>query len=90
MIIDQQYDPVDFAQPVKAVKVSDVTYRNVRGTSSCEDAVQLNCDATVGCTNIVLEGINITSAAGEKTYASCKNARGTCSSCIPNVSCLSG
>ena len=86
MIIDQQYDPYNGAH---AVEVSDVTYRNVRGTSSCEKVIQLNCDYTTACTNIVMEGINITSAIEDKIYASCKNAQGTCSSCSPNVPCLS-
>ncbi|KAJ1398363.1 Pectin lyase fold/virulence factor [Sesbania bispinosa] len=86
VIIDQEYNPYD---SVNAVKVSDVTFRNVRGTSISKHAIQLHCDKAIGCTNIVLEGINITSAAGEETYASCKNVDGTCSSCFPYVPCLS-
>ncbi|XP_061369185.1 probable polygalacturonase At3g15720 [Gastrolobium bilobum] len=86
VIIDQNYDPNDDTEA--AVKVSDVTYRNVRGTSSCEDAIQLNCDKTVSCTNIVLDNINITSAIGEKIYASCNNAHGTSLLCNPSVPCL--
>ncbi|XP_061357372.1 probable polygalacturonase At3g15720 [Gastrolobium bilobum] len=85
VIIDQQYNPYD---SVNAVRVSDVTYRNVRGTSSGEHAIKLHCDKTIGCTNILLERINITSLSGEETCASCKNAKGVCSSCIPNVPCL--
>ncbi|XP_061369186.1 probable polygalacturonase At3g15720 [Gastrolobium bilobum] len=87
VIIDQNYDPNDVTEA--AVKVSDVTYRNMRGTSSCEEVIQLNCDNTVSCTNIVLDNINITSAIGEKIYASCNNAHGTSFLCNPHVSCLS-
>ncbi|RDY07272.1 putative polygalacturonase, partial [Mucuna pruriens] len=86
VIIDQQYNPYD---AVQAVRVSDVTYHNVRGTSSSAHAVKLHCDKTIGCTNIVLKRINITTITGEKTYASCKNAKGVCSSCIPHVSSIS-
>ncbi|RYR55320.1 hypothetical protein HN51_017273 [Arachis hypogaea] len=92
VIIDQQYKTDDIkvkkVKDDKAVKVSDVTFLKVRGTSTSEDPVQLNCDA-IGCTNINLEGIDITSTNGEKTRASCKNVQGICSSCTPNVPCLS-
>lgn len=90
VIIDQQYEALcDSAK--KAVKVSDVTYRNVTGTSTREDAIQLNCDRTVGCSDIVIDHVNITFvAAGKETNASCSNAQGTCSLCHPYVPCLSG
>ncbi|KAK7315564.1 hypothetical protein VNO77_34117 [Canavalia gladiata] len=88
VIIDQEYDPFDSVH-VDAVRVSDISYHNVRGTSSSAHAVKLHCDKTIGCTNIVLKMINISSATGEETYASCKNAKGVCSSCIPHVPCLS-
>ncbi|OIV98293.1 hypothetical protein TanjilG_16620 [Lupinus angustifolius] len=71
-----------------AVALSDITYKNVRGTSESEEAIQLICDKNVGCTNIVLEGINIKSSNGGKTHATCQNAHGTFSSCTPNVPCL--
>lgn len=92
VIIDQHYYDLNYdsAAAKQAVKVSNVTYRNVAGTSACESAIELNCDPAVGCTNVVIQNVNITSAAaGKKTYASCTNAHGTCSSTYPNVTCLS-
>ncbi|KAL2336905.1 hypothetical protein Fmac_011351 [Flemingia macrophylla] len=86
VIIDQEYNPYDSQ---RAVKVSDVSYHNVKGTSGSVHAVKLHCDKTIGCSNIVLKGINITTTTGEKTYASCKNVKGVCTSCIPHVPCLS-
>jgi len=86
VIIDQQYNPYDSAE---AVRVSDVSYDNVRGTSSSPHAIKLHCDKNIGCTNIVLKGINITTIAGNKTYASCQNVKGVCSFCNPHVPCLS-
>ncbi|KAK7395601.1 hypothetical protein VNO78_16165 [Psophocarpus tetragonolobus] len=86
LIIDQQYNPYD---NVDAVRVSDVKYHNVRGTSSSAHAIKLHCDKTIGCTNIVLKEINITTITGKDTYASCKNVKGVCYSCNPHVSCLS-
>lgn len=86
VIIDQEYNPYD---SVYAVKVSDVTFRSIRGTSIAKHAIQLHCDEAITCTNIILEGINITSSIGEEVHASCKNVNGVCTSCIPYVPCLS-
>lgn len=88
VIIDQEYNPYDTIH-IHAVEVSDITFRNIRGTSLSKHAIQLHCDKAISCTNIILEGINITSSTGEEIYASCKNVIGTCSSCIPYVPCLS-
>ncbi|KAJ1406593.1 Pectin lyase fold/virulence factor [Sesbania bispinosa] len=90
LIIDQQYNPYFiYESSNSAVKVSDVSFINVKGTAGCEDAIQLNCDPTIGCTDIVLDNVHITSANGGDLSASCSNAHGTCSSCYPNVPCLS-
>ncbi|KAI4317375.1 hypothetical protein L6164_025247 [Bauhinia variegata] len=89
IIIDQHYDPLPAATNNSAVKVSDVTYRRVYGTSAVENAIKLDCSNSVGCTNIVLEDINITSSVlGKDTYAFCNNAHGRSSSSTPNVTCL--
>ena len=89
MIIDQYYDPHNYDSANEAVKVSDVTYLNIQGTSVNENTVQLNCDPNIGCNNIVIDHINITRVDGGEPHASCTNAHGTCSSCYPDVSCLS-
>ncbi|XP_054805349.1 probable polygalacturonase At3g15720 [Prosopis cineraria] len=75
---------------VTAVEVSDITFRNFGGTSASEDAIKLECDDSRGCTDIVLEKINITSSdLGKTTHASCENARGTSSSSnVPDIDCL--
>ncbi|XP_024005642.1 probable polygalacturonase At3g15720 isoform X2 [Eutrema salsugineum] len=50
--------------PGTAVKVSDVTFKYFKGTCSGEsDAIKLDCDKNVGCDNIVMEHINITSSS---------------------------
>nr|VDD04878.1 unnamed protein product [Brassica rapa] len=48
--------------PGSAVKVSDVTFRYFRGTCAQPIAIKLDCDK-IGCGNIVLEHINITSSS---------------------------
>lgn len=64
----------------KAVKVSDVTFRNIQGTTIIEDAIKLDCDV-IGCSNILLEDINITGLDGETPHALCNNALGSCILC---------
>ncbi|XP_058784558.1 probable polygalacturonase At3g15720 [Vicia villosa] len=86
VIIDQQYDAL--LGESRAVKVSDVTFRNIEGTANDEKAIELSCDR-IGCSNIVLENINITGLDGKRMSASCNNVQGSCSSCTPNVPCLS-
>ena len=95
VIIDQQYDalePLKIKYNVlegvsKGVKVSDVIFRNIRGTTNGKDAIDLNC-ARIGCTNIILEDIDIVDLDGKKASASCNSVQGSCSSCNPEVSCL--
>ncbi|KAL0798177.1 hypothetical protein Bca101_053351 [Brassica carinata] len=48
--------------PGRAVKVSDVTFRYFRGTCAQPIAIKLDCDK-IGCGNIVLEHIKITSSS---------------------------
>lgn len=86
VIIDQQYDALQGES--NAVKVSDVTFRNIEGTANDKEAIDLNCDR-IGCTNIVLENIKITGLDGKKISASCNHVQGSSSSCTPNVPCLS-
>ncbi|XVF38029.1 hypothetical protein REPUB_Repub20aG0062500 [Reevesia pubescens] len=73
-----------------AIKVSDVTNSDLHGTSASDRAIDLSCDNVVGCSNIVMHNINITSdVPGQNIYGSCKNALGTATSVQPDVSCLS-
>ncbi|CAA7025428.1 unnamed protein product [Microthlaspi erraticum] len=46
-----------------AVKVSDVTFRDFRGTSADTTAIKVDCDSGIGCDNIIMEHINITSSS---------------------------
>ncbi|WJX39435.1 hypothetical protein P8452_26979 [Trifolium repens] len=85
VIIDQQYDALESIG--RGVKISDVTFSNFRGTTKDKNAIELNC-ARIGCTNVVLEKINIIGLNGERPSSSCSNAQGSCSSCNPAVACL--
>jgi galacturan 1,4-alpha-galacturonidase len=85
VIIDQKYDAIESVS--KGVKISDVTFRNFQGSTDDKTAVVLNC-ARIGCTDIVLEDINIVGLNGEKPSSLCNNVQGSCSSCNPKVECL--
>ncbi|GAU21642.1 hypothetical protein TSUD_251250 [Trifolium subterraneum] len=89
VIIDQFYDPRIINNIGQAVKVSDVTYLDIHGTSRGKNAIELNCDIIIGCTNIVLDNVNITRVYGGKAQTICTKAHGMCSSCYPDVPCLS-
>ncbi|XP_024178638.1 probable polygalacturonase At3g15720 [Rosa chinensis] len=91
IIIDQHYcnGKHDCKKSTQAVEVSDVTYSDFQGTSSSEEAIVFNCTETPGCTNIIMNQINITSAvAYQNIYAFCDNANGTYSTTVPPVPCL--
>ncbi|XP_010453903.1 PREDICTED: probable polygalacturonase At3g15720 isoform X1 [Camelina sativa] len=62
----------------KGVKVSDVRYTRIHGSSASDQAITLNCDADLGCVGIVMDNVNMVSATtGHKVFASCKNAHGS-------------
>lgn len=65
-----------------------MTYNGFHGTSKNEQAITFDC-ATLGCANIVMNQINITSAIPNKeTQASCSNVNGTSRATAPQVPCL--
>lgn len=92
IIIDQNYcNGGHSCQPqVSAVKVSNVTYKKIYGTTSSKLAINMDCSNSTACTNIEMENIYITPVVpGEHIIATCTNAQGKASSNLPPVSCLS-
>ncbi|KAK9923778.1 hypothetical protein M0R45_032179 [Rubus argutus] len=90
IIIDQYYcnGRHDCKNLTSTLNVSDVTYNGFHGTSKNEKAITFDC-ATLGCVNIVMNQINITSAIPNKeTQASCSNVNGTSRATAPQVPCL--
>ncbi|XVF24804.1 hypothetical protein REPUB_Repub13aG0159300 [Reevesia pubescens] len=91
IIIDQYYCiPGKTCKNQKsAVELSSITFTGFCGTSMSEEAIKLSCSENVGCTNILLDHINITSAVrGNIVHSSCINAHGTYIDSIPKVDCL--
>ncbi|XP_065851159.1 probable polygalacturonase At3g15720 [Euphorbia lathyris] len=72
-----------------AVVVSDVTYRDFHGSTIDNEAIKLECSETIGCNNIIMEDINITSSSSNsQTQAYCQNVHGSSHSVQPIVPCL--
>ncbi|KAK6265993.1 hypothetical protein QUC31_016830 [Theobroma cacao] len=95
IIIDQFYKdkgkpPQEVLETAAGIQVSHVTYSDIHGSSASDVAIDLSCSNVVGCSNIVMDNINITSAVpGQDIHAFCKNAQGTAASIHPEVPCLS-
>ena len=78
IIIDQFYCDHEKCQDHdSAVKVSNVKFVNVMGTSKRETAVKIECSKTVPCEDIVLDTIHLRSSQEKKKATSySSNARG--------------
>ncbi|KAD6794637.1 hypothetical protein E3N88_05533 [Mikania micrantha] len=91
ILIDQYYCPTQqncqtFAS---AVKLSDITFRGISGTSNMDNVINLSCSKTVACTNIVMDSVYIKSAIpGRKVYGTCINAHGRATHVKPYLDCL--
>jgi len=80
IIIDQQYCPASSCNKKPSqVKVSDVHFRNIRGTSTSQVAVNIMCSQSVPCQNVQLFNINLkyngNKLNGLPAIAACSNAK---------------
>ncbi|XP_047088979.1 polygalacturonase-like [Lolium rigidum] len=78
IIIDQNY--CDSAKPCmkqeSAVEISNVVFKNIRGTTISKDAINLSCSNQASCTNIVLENIDLKMERNQgETESTCQNAQ---------------
>ncbi|KAF8399417.1 hypothetical protein HHK36_015282 [Tetracentron sinense] len=73
-----------------AVRISNVTYSEIYGTSNRNTAVWFACSESVPCTDIFVKNINIQSTEnGEETWSYCQNAYGRVhGEVVPMVPCL--
>ncbi|XP_015572486.2 probable polygalacturonase At3g15720 isoform X1 [Ricinus communis] len=89
IIIDQHYcNGHKCTEKAVAVELSGIKYSGVEGTSASKQAITFDC-AKIGCRNIAMDQINITSSSpGKQIHAFCNNAKGTSTSTTPLVPCL--
>ncbi|CAH9081586.1 unnamed protein product [Cuscuta europaea] len=78
VIIDQDYSSKDRIEPSN-VKLSDVHFRNIRGTAAIKNpAIALTCSQAFPCEGVELEDIDIApveGAGGDLKPSSCLNAK---------------
>lgn len=71
------------------VKISDVTYHDIHGTSATEVAVKFDCSPKNPCTGIRLEDVKLTYKNDQRpAQASCVNAGGLAFGLVQPSSCL--
>lgn len=71
-----------------AVALSDIAFRGISGTSLMDEVINLSCSETVGCKNILLDRVYISSVKGNPVHAKCVNAHGRHTHTRPVVNCL--
>ncbi|KAJ6301333.1 hypothetical protein OIU77_015607 [Salix suchowensis] len=61
IIIDQFYcdSPKSCQNQTSAVKISEIMYRNISGTTNSEKAMRFACSDSVPCSNIILSNVNL-------------------------------
>ncbi|KAL8487256.1 hypothetical protein ACS0TY_023796 [Phlomoides rotata] len=89
IIIDQNYCPNHENCPNQAsgVKITDVKYEDIHGTSASQVAVNFECSKSQPCSGITLEQVNLTYKDKPAT-SSCANAGGTADGVVQPTSCL--
>uniref|UniRef100_A0A7N0TVW3 Polygalacturonase n=1 Tax=Kalanchoe fedtschenkoi TaxID=63787 RepID=A0A7N0TVW3_KALFE len=89
IIIDQDYCPGEQDCPGKAsgVKISDVTYQDIHGTSAKEVAVKIDCSPENPCSDIKLQDVELT-FQNRAAEASCSHVDGSVSGIVQPSGCL--
>ncbi|EYU17605.1 hypothetical protein ABFS82_07G106200 [Erythranthe guttata] len=93
IIIDQDYCPTKSCTNSKnsGVKVSQVRFEQIKGTSLTQKAITLRCSSTNPCQGIELKDIDLTYVNHnfkKPTLSDCENARGFCTGFVYPKNCL--
>ncbi|MCH4805136.1 glycosyl hydrolase family 28 protein, partial [Pasteurella multocida] len=78
VIIDQEYCPWNQCnkETPSKIKISTVTFKNIKGTSATEEGVTLACSSGVPCEGVELNEIDLT-YQGAPAKAKCSNVKPT-------------
>ncbi|GMQ08883.1 hypothetical protein CsSME_00052431 [Camellia sinensis var. sinensis] len=90
IIIDQFYcdSPIPCENQTLAVKVEDISFMAIKGTSATEQAIKFACSDTFPCESLYLEDIQLDSYSGGSTSSFCWEAQGSCSGLINPPPCF--
>lgn len=72
-----------------AVKVEDISFVGIKGTSATEEAIKFACSETFPCERLYLEDIQLVSYSGDSTRSFCWEAQGSCSGLVYPPPCFS-
>ncbi|RYR75326.1 hypothetical protein Ahy_A02g009980 [Arachis hypogaea] len=91
IVIDQNYCPNEKGCPGQnsGVKISNVMYQDIHGTSATEVAVRFNCSPRNPCNEITLEDVKLTFQTNKQAQASCIHAQGITSGFVQPSACFS-
>ncbi|XP_049932523.1 polygalacturonase-like isoform X3 [Nymphaea colorata] len=89
IIIDQHYCPHNEGCPTEnsGVKISNVVYKNINGTSATQVAVDFSCSASAPCQGISMANVQLT-YKGQPAKSSCEHAFGSATGTMVPSSCL--
>ncbi|XP_017618939.1 polygalacturonase-like [Gossypium arboreum] len=89
IVIDQNYCPHNLNCPnqVSGIKIKDIVYEGIRGTSSTQVAIKFDCSPKNPCTGIRLQNVNL-SYLNKLAQSSCSNVRGKALNLVRPESCL--
>ncbi|KAK2651572.1 hypothetical protein Ddye_011428 [Dipteronia dyeriana] len=90
IIIDQYY--CDSLLPCEnqtvAVKVENISFKNIKGTSATEESIRFACSDDLPCQGLYLEDVQLVSPTGEITTSFCWKAYGSSLGIIDPPSCF--
>ncbi|XVF82491.1 hypothetical protein PTKIN_Ptkin16aG0053100 [Pterospermum kingtungense] len=89
IVIDQNYCPHNLNCPnqVSGIKIKDIVYEGIRGTSSTPIAIKFDCSAKNPCTGVKLQNVNLT-YLNKEAQSSCSNVVGKAFDLVRPNSCL--
>ncbi|XP_015084093.1 polygalacturonase-like [Solanum pennellii] len=90
IIIDQNYCPNNQGCPSQAsgIKINQVTYQNIFGTSTTQVAMNFECSPSNPCSEIKIQDIKLTYLNNKKAQSICKNIKGNTEGVILPDNCL--
>ncbi|XP_010248284.1 PREDICTED: polygalacturonase-like [Nelumbo nucifera] len=89
IIIDQNYCPrrENCPDQVSGVKISNVTYKDIQGTSATQVALKFDCSPKNPCEGIRLDDVKLT-YLNQTAQSSCTNASGVAYGLVDPTSCF--
>ncbi|KAJ6308807.1 hypothetical protein OIU76_018404 [Salix suchowensis] len=91
IIIDQYYCDAQMpcANQTSAVKVENIFFRRIKGTSATEEAIKFACSDDFPCKGLYMEDVHLLSNTGGTTRSFCWQAYGSSRGLVHPSPCFS-